>query len=159
MRAFLRFSALLTISLASLVACRRAADEVAPAATGPLSVRGEWRLAASGGGITGIMTPAAADYDARIVLGPDSAYAEYTNGKLVRTSTFQVRTRASQAGGPAEQLLVIKTDNTPTGQPLYYPYYITLLTTDKLHFTTGSGCALNAEYVRTKAASPAPTAP
>jgi hypothetical protein len=97
------------------------------------------------------MTPTPADRDLRMVLGPDSTYREYSNGKLVTTSTYQFRKQASPYGGPDDQVLIIKADS------FYHPYYVTLFTADKLNFTTGGGCAMNAEYVRTKAVAP-PTA-
>ncbi len=146
----LRRTAFVAIALVGFTACHRAADDVQP-----ITVLGEWRLVASGGGITGIMTPTPAGQDRRVVFGPDSAYAEYSNGQPVRTSTFQFRSQPSPSSGRDELRLIIKTDNTLPGQPAYYPYHVTLLTADKLNFTTGTGCAQNVEYVRTKAvASP-----
>jgi hypothetical protein len=97
------------------------------------------------------MTPTPADRDLRMVLGPDSTYREYSNGKLMITSTYQFRKQASPYGGPDDQVLIIKAGT------FYRPYYVTLFTADKLNFTTGGGCAMNAEYVRTKALAP-PTA-
>jgi hypothetical protein len=141
----LRTIALLSIALTSFISCKPASDEVQPSADDPSSIQGEWRLAVSGGGITGIMAPVPADRDLRMVLGPDSTYR---NGKLVTTSTYQFRKQASPYGGPDEQVLAIK---APT---FYHTYYVTLFTTDKLNLTTGGGCAMNAEYVRTNAAAP-----
>ena len=142
------------LALISLAACQRATD-VRPSS----ELLGEWRLAVSGGGITGVMSPVPAGSDTRVVFGPDSAYARYYNGHLVEATTFQLRTRPSTSGGPDEQLLVLKTYNTPTGQPSYYPYYITQLASDQLHVTTGGGCALNSEYVRVSSPTLPATAP
>jgi hypothetical protein len=149
MARFLRSIISIASTLICLTNCKRASDGIQPSAENPASIQGEWRLAVSGGGLTGIMTPVPADRDFRMVLGPDSTYREYSNGKLMTTSTYQFRKQASPYGGPDEQVLVIKASS------FYHPYYVTLFTLDKLNFTTGGGCALNVEYVRTNAtASP-----
>ncbi|RZK25574.1 MAG: hypothetical protein EOO63_15840 [Hymenobacter sp.] len=141
----LRVAVLLTILLTS--ACHRASDVVQP-----ITLVGSWRLTVSGGGITGMMSPVPAGSDYQLVFGPDSAYARYDNGKLMEASTYQLRSQPGYPGGPNEQILVLKTTNTPGNQPFYYPYYVTLLTGRELHFTTGGGCALNSVYERVGAA-------
>jgi hypothetical protein len=130
------------LALASFTACHRAADEALP-----LTVLGEWRLAVSGGGITGKMDPVPAGTEVREVFGPDSAYTRYVNGQQVEATAFRLVQRHNSAGSN-EQLLLIKSTNSPNGQPYYRTEYITLLTPTALHLSTGGGCALNAEYVR-----------
>ena len=137
---------LLAATLASLTGCQKKDDK-----NGPAMVRGEWQLAVSGGGFTGQMLPVPAGQEHRLVFGPDSAYTRYDNGKLVESSTYRVRTQLSGSGGPDEQLLLLKTN--VGGQLLYSTYHITLLTPNKLNFTTGGGCAMNSEYVRAKSTS------
>lgn len=147
----------LAATLASTTACQKSAGSENDFENGPATVRGEWRLAVVGGGITGVMTPVPASSDNRCVFGPDSTYTEYVNGKRTLTSTFYIANRPAYAGGPAVPMLAIKSDNSPSGQPYYRVQYITELTASKLALTTGGGCALNSEYVRTKAAGPATT--
>ena len=149
--------ALLLTALVSTTACQKTAGSENDFENGPAVVQGEWRLAVAGGGITGIMTPVPAGSDTRCVFGPDSTYTEYFNGKRTLTSTFYVASRPAYAGGPAVPMLAIKSTNSPSGQPFYQVEYITELTANKLSLTTGTGCAMNSESVRTKAASPATT--
>ncbi|WP_191906385.1 hypothetical protein [Hymenobacter baengnokdamensis] len=143
---------------ASLTACQKTAGSENDFENGPVTVRGEWRLAVSGGGITGKMDPVPASQDIRSVFGPDSTYTEYLNGKPTLTSTFRLITRPAYQGGPAMTVLLTKSYNSPSGQAYYRVQYVTELTTNKLYLTTGTGCAINSEYVRVQAASPA-TAP
>ncbi len=158
----LRLVCLLALASSSLTACQHAAadefNEFDGFENGPAQVQGEWRLAVMGGGITGKMDPVPAGQEYRLVFGSDSAYARYDNGKLVEASTFQARTQPSRSGMGTEQLLILKTTNTYGSQPMYYPYYITALTSSKLEFATGTGCGMSWEYVRVKATSPLPTA-
>lgn len=149
MRQLLRPALLLATVLIGLTACQKQANADAR----PITVLGEWLLAVSGGGLTGIMTPMPAGQDHRVVFGPDSAYAEYYNGKLISTSTFQLRRHPSRTGEPDEQLLIFKNYTDPSGQPHYNINYITLLTANELNTTTGSGCALNSNWVRVSSPS------
>ena len=142
MKSPLRFALLGGIFLINLVACHRATEDVQP-----LTVLGEWRLVASGGGITGKMDPVPAGTDWREVFGPDSAYARYTNGRQVEATAFRLVQRHT-TGAADEQVLLIKSFNSPNGQPYYRTEHISLLTPTALHLSTGSGCALNGEYVR-----------
>lgn len=156
----LRSTTLLALSLTGLTACHQAADEVAPSLLNrPVTLLGEWRLAVSGGGITGVMSPVPAGSEYHLVFGADSAYATYDNGTLREANTYHLRVQPTYPGGPNEQLLLLKSTNSPTGQPYYRVYLVTLLTADKLSFTTGGGCALNAQYVRVNPTSPLPTKP
>ena len=134
--------------MACLTACRRAADEALP-----ITMLGEWRLAVSGGGITGKMDPVPAGTEVREVFGLDSAYVRYENGQQVEATTFRLVQRHITSRSD-EQLLLIKSFNSPTGQPYYRTEYITLLTPKALHLSTGGGCALNSEYVRVGSAAP-----
>jgi hypothetical protein len=138
---------LLAVTLASLTACQKKDD------SGPTMIRGEWRLAVSGGGFTGQMLPVPAGQDLRCVFGPDSSYAEYTNGRRTLTSTFHLGSDPSYSSGSPQPLIAIKSDNSPTGQSYYRVLYITELTSNKMNLTTGGGCALNSEYVRVTATS------
>ncbi|MDO7887677.1 hypothetical protein [Hymenobacter cheonanensis] len=145
----------LAATLASTTACQKTAGSENDFENGPATIRGEWRLAVVGGGITGVMQPVPAGSDNRCVFGPDSTYTEYFNGKRTLTSTFYVANRPAYPGGPAVPMLAIKSNNSLPGQPFYRVQYITELTASKLNLTTGGGCAFNSEYVRTKAAGPA----
>lgn len=144
MLSFLRILPLVALALPALTACHREADGMQPAI-----LTGQWRLVATSGGFVGVRQPAPAGSDCRLVFGPDSAYTRYDNGKLIETSTFQLRRQSSYAGGPTEPVLVLKTTYLQgLGSP-YYVYYITQLSAQELQFTNGSaGCALNYEYER-----------
>lgn len=141
------------VALASFTACQRTADEVVPIEVLPITVLGEWRLVAFGGGITGKMDPVPAGTESRAVFGSDSAYVHYENGQQVEATTFRLVQRHT-SGGPDEQLVLIKSFNAPAGQPYYRSQYVTLLTPTVLHLSTGGGCALNSEYVRVGRAAP-----
>ena len=130
------------ISLASLAACHRAADNMLP-----LTMLGEWRLVASGGGITGKMDSVPAGTELHEVFGPDSTYARYVNGQQVEVTTFRLVQRHFRSGSD-ERIVLIKSFNSPTGQPYYRAEYIMLLTPTNLSLSTGSGCGLSYDYVR-----------
>jgi hypothetical protein len=136
---------LLAATLIGLTGCQKKDNE-----NGPTMLQGEWQLAVSGGGFTGQMLPVPAGQDSRCVFGPDSSYAEYTNGRRTLTSTFHMGSDPSYSSGPPQPLIAIKSTNSPTGQSYYRVLYITELTANKLNLTTGGGCALNSEYVRAK---------
>ncbi|RZK93120.1 MAG: hypothetical protein EOO62_32325 [Hymenobacter sp.] len=146
MKHSLRRIVVLANTLAALAACQRTTDEVNP--TLPITLLGEWRLAVAGGGITGVMSPVPAGDEQHLVFRSDSTYAYYDNGTLRETNTFGLRSQPAYPGGPAQQELLLKTTNSPGGQPYNRSYCITLLAASNLNFTTGGGCALNAEYVR-----------
>ena len=157
MRKILPAALLLVAALASVTACQKTAGSEHNFENGPSTIRGEWRLAVVGGGITGVMEPVPANRAVHCVFGPDSTYTEYVDGKRTLTSTFYLASQPAYSGGPAVPILAIKSDNSPTGQPYYRVQFITELTAGKLALTTGGGCALNSEYMRTKAAGPVTT--
>jgi hypothetical protein len=146
----LRFATLLAVALASLSACQHTTDEVAP-----ITVEGEWRLTVAGGGITGKMDPVPANYDARLVLGANHQYAQYYNGQLQESNTYEVRTVKHSYDSAEDKVLFLKSTNSPNGQPYDRQEIITSLTETKMELTTGGGCAINSVYERVALAGPA----
>ena len=138
-------AALLVIAFACFSACQRVDVEVQP-----VTLSGEWRLTAAGGGITGQMGTTSPSHDFRLVFGPDSSYAKYYNGKLLEANIYHLRQEPSHAGGPQVQVVLFKTINTPNGQSIYARYYVTTLSVTSLETTTGGGCAISQVYERVK---------
>lgn len=141
-----RLAAALTVGLGSLSACSRSEVD-------PITVLGEWRLTVAGGGITGKMDTLPPSMDHRLVFGPDSAYARFFNGRLQERSTFHVRMVRRDPSSPEEQVIFMKSVNSPTGRPYYQQEYVTSLTASRMALSTGGGCALNGVYERVSPSS------
>jgi hypothetical protein len=149
MYSVLRSATLLAVALGSLSACQRTND------VAPVTVEGEWRLTVAGGGITGKMDAVPPTHDARLVLGADHRYAQYYNGQLQESNTYEVRTVKHSYNSAEDKVLFLKSTSSPDGQPYEQQQIITSLTATKMELTTGGGCALNSEYERVTPSGPA----
>ncbi|MFD2720485.1 hypothetical protein ACFST9_17320 [Hymenobacter monticola] len=148
MYSVLRSATLLAVALSSLSACQRTTD------VAPITVEGEWRLTVAGGGITGKMDALPPTQDHRLVLGADHHYAQYYNGQLQESNTYEVRTVKHSYDSAEDKVLFLKSTNSPDGQPYERQEIILSLTENKLELSTGGGCAINSVYERSAASGP-----